>query len=141
LKGVSSLSSKDLSIRKVLVLSQFVLSFTMIVAAYIFYQQINFIQSKSLGYNKNNLLQFEIEGKVKENTETFLDELQNIKGVINTSSIGHSLVSERNNYIIDKWEGQPENQIAFEMLKSLDDNDETPFNISLGLNLDSINAG
>lgn len=115
LKGRLILSSGSKNIRKVLVVGQFILSFMMIVAAIIVYQQLDYLQNKNLGYNKNNLLQIDLEGKVRSELTTFLSEVKQIPGVKNASSIGQSLVGDRNTFIVEKWEGKTDNKSAFEM--------------------------
>lgn len=115
LKGKRMLSAGSSNIRKVLVVGQFILSFMMIVAAFIVYQQLNYLQSKNLGYSKNNLLQFDIEGKVRSDLTTFLAEVKQMPGVKNASSIGQSLVGDRNTFIVEQWEGKTDNKNAFEM--------------------------
>ncbi len=115
LKGKLVLSAGSSNIRKVLVVGQFILSFMMIVAAVVVYQQLNYLQNKNLGYNKNNLLQFDVEGKVRSDLTTFLAEVQQIPGIKNASSIGQSLVGDRNTFIVEQWEGETDNKNAFEM--------------------------
>jgi hypothetical protein len=44
------------------------------------------VQTKNLGYDKDQLISFEIEGKVMANVETFLREIKEVPGVINASS-------------------------------------------------------
>lgn len=115
LKGKLILSSGSRNIRKVLVVGQFILSFMMIVAAFIVYQQLNYLQTKNLGYNKNNLLQLDIEGQIRSDLTTFLSEVKQVPGVKNASSIGQSLVGDRNTFIVEQWEGKTDNKNAFEM--------------------------
>lgn len=115
LKSKLILSSGSANIRKVLVVGQFILSFMMIVAAVIVYQQLNYLQTKNLGYNRNNLLQLDIEGKVRSELTTFLSEVKQIPGVKKASSIGQSLVGDRNTFIVEQWEGKTDNKNAFEM--------------------------
>ncbi|MBX2874259.1 MAG: ABC transporter permease [Saprospiraceae bacterium] len=115
LKGKLILSAGSRNIRKVLVVGQFILSFMMIVAAFIVYQQLNYLQTKNLGYNKNNLLQLDIEGKVRSELTTFLSAVKQLPGVKNASSIGQSLVGDRNTFIVEQWEGKTDNKNAFEM--------------------------
>ena len=57
----------ELFARQGLVVFQFVLSVILIVSVLVVYQQIEFVQSKNLGYSKDDVIYFGIEGKVKEN--------------------------------------------------------------------------
>ena len=107
--GNFSNSIGELFARKGLVVFQFALSVLLIVSVLVVYQQIAFIQTKNLGYEKDNVLYFNIEGKVGEQLETFLSELRSIPGIVTASSIGQSIVDGNNSFSIDDWEGKPEN--------------------------------
>jgi len=95
LKGTLKSSFGELWVRKGLVSFQFTLSIILIVSVLVIYKQIRFVQSANLGYEKDNVIYFDVEGRVKENTETFLSEIKNIPGVQNATTstsdmTGHS---------------------------------------------------
>ena len=52
LKGIFAFSSSTLSLRKVLVVFQFVIALVLIVSVIVITEQINFMQSRDLGFNK-----------------------------------------------------------------------------------------
>jgi putative ABC transport system permease protein len=81
LKGEVRGSMGELWARKGLVVFQFSLSVILIVSVLVIYKQIDFVQSKNLGYNKEHLIQIPVEGKVKESVNTFLQEVKKIPGV------------------------------------------------------------
>ncbi|MEM1137793.1 MAG: FtsX-like permease family protein, partial [Bacteroidota bacterium] len=84
----------------------------------VIYQQIEFVQNKNLGYNKENIIYFPIEGKVSDNKETFLTELRKQPGIVKASSIGHNLLGRNNNTMGLEWEGKdPEANILFENVR------------------------
>ncbi|MEO3408470.1 ABC transporter permease [Mucilaginibacter sp. CAU 1740] len=56
LKGILKVGSGNISFRKVLVVVQFSISIILIVATTIVFQQLRYIQTKSLGFNKDHLL-------------------------------------------------------------------------------------
>ncbi len=87
LKGRFSSPAGELLVRKGLVVIQFALSVIFIVSVLVVYKQIDFVQNKNLGYDKDNLIYFETEGKVADNAETFLAGVKNIPGVVNASSM------------------------------------------------------
>ena len=62
LKGVTKGSWGELWARKGLVVFQFFLSVILIVSVLVIYKQIEFVQKKNLGYKKDNLIKFPIEG-------------------------------------------------------------------------------
>lgn len=114
LKGAINGSKGELWVRKVLVVFQFALSVILIVAVLVVYQQIEFIQTKNLGYNKENILTFPNEGMANTNLETFLQEIKKIPGIIEASSTGHSIVDGGGWTTGLSWEGKnPEENVQF----------------------------
>jgi putative ABC transport system permease protein len=113
LKGKLGISAGNLLARKGLVVFQFTVSVVFIVSVWVVYKQISFVQSANPGYNKDNIVYFDMEGKAEENPEVFLSEIKTIPGVVNASSVGHSLVeggygSSTSTF---EWEGKHEDQI------------------------------
>jgi putative ABC transport system permease protein len=94
LKGQFNSSFGELWARKGLVVFQFTLSVIFIVSVLVVYKQIEFIQTKSLGYDKENVIYFEVEGKVSQNSETFISEIKKIPGVLHVSGILGNIVSK-----------------------------------------------
>jgi ABC-type antimicrobial peptide transport system permease subunit len=115
LKGEVKGSLGELWARKGLVIFQFSLSVILIVSVLVIYKQIEYVQSRNLGYNKEHLIQIPIEGKVGTHVNTFLDEIRKIPGVVSASSLGHSLLGRNNNTSGLEWDGKnPEDIILFE---------------------------
>ncbi len=65
---------------------QFTLSVVLIVAVLVVYQQMDFIRTRDLGYNKDNILHFASEGNLVKELPAFLAEAKRIPGVVNASS-------------------------------------------------------
>ena len=115
LKGEVKGSIGELWARKGLVVFQFFLSVVFIVSVLVIYKQVQFVQTKNLGYNKDHLINFPMEGKLRTNTETFLTEIRKIPGVQNASSTSHSLLGRNSNTSGVAWEGKnPDDRILFE---------------------------
>jgi putative ABC transport system permease protein len=115
LKGMVKGSLGELWARKGLVVLQFFISVILIVSVLVLYKQILYVQSTDLGYKKDHLIQFPIEGKVRTSLETFLTETRRIPGVVNASTIGHGLLGRNSNTSGLAWEGKdPEDRILFE---------------------------
>lgn len=115
LKGKFKSSLGELWARKGLVVFQFTLSVIFIVSVVVIYDQMKFVQSKNLGYNKDNVIFFEKEGKVAENLESFLIEVKKIPGVANASSrMGSTMGSFMTTGSLE-WPGKnTESQVSFE---------------------------
>jgi putative ABC transport system permease protein len=94
LKGHFNSSFAELWARKGLVVFQFTLSVIFIVSVLVVYKQIEFIQKKNLGYDKENVIYFEVEGTVSQNSEVFISELRKIPGILNVSGMLGNIVSK-----------------------------------------------
>jgi putative ABC transport system permease protein len=106
LKGDLHSSAVELWTRRGLVIFQFVVSSILIVSVLVIYKQIEFIQTKKLGYNKDNIIYFDKEGRAAENLDAFLSELKNIPGVINASSSALPLTNTKSSTEGISWEGK-----------------------------------
>lgn len=115
LKGEIKSTLGELWARRGLVVFQFTLSIILIISVLTVYQQIKFVMSKNLGYDKDQLVHFQIDGKLEESTDAFLTEAKRLPGVENISTIAHDLVGQQNNTSGLKWEGKnPDDRILFE---------------------------
>lgn len=122
LKGKLRSSAGELWVRKGLVVFQFSLSVMAIVAVLIISAQVNYIQSKDLGYSRDNVVSFAIpleedSVKVMEGV-TFINRLKNIPGVISAASYYHNLVGGHGGIGGFQWPGKdPANDIDFANLE------------------------
>lgn len=113
LKGKLNSSFAEVISRKGLVVFQFTLSVILIVSVMIIYKQIQFIQTSNPGYNKDNVMRFNTEGKLLGNEESFMAELKKIPGVVNACYTYHNMVGRNyGNYGID-WEGKDPNASVY----------------------------
>lgn len=114
LKGNMKSSFRELLARKGLVAFQFALSVVMIVSVTVVYLQIEYVQNKNLGFDKENVLIFPIEGKVAENISTFLYELEKITGVLHAGGMQQNMIGNENGTVGLHWDGKnPEETIGF----------------------------
>jgi putative ABC transport system permease protein len=113
LKGKFNTSLGELWARKGLVVFQFAVSVIFIVSVLVIYKQIEYLQTKNLGYNKDNIIYFQIEGRIAQSREAFLTELKKLSGVVNASSVAQSMVGGGNTTTVN-WEGtDPEDRTPF----------------------------
>jgi ABC-type antimicrobial peptide transport system permease subunit len=118
LKGQLRGSVGELWARQGLVIFQFSVSVILIAAVLVIYNQIRFTQTKSLGYNRENLIRIPMEGKLRNNTEAFITEVKKIPGVVNAATIGHGMAGRNNNTSSVEWTGKyPEEKILFENMR------------------------
>ncbi|MBL4675547.1 MAG: FtsX-like permease family protein [Mucilaginibacter sp.] len=68
LKGSKlSNAANAVTVRKVLVISQFAAAVILIAATIVVYKQVHFIRQRNLGYSKSNLLYLDLQGGMKAN--------------------------------------------------------------------------
>ncbi len=106
LKGKLNNSIGEVWARKGLVVLQFTLSVILIVSVLVIYKQIAFVQTKNLGYEKDNIVFFEIDGKIKKSLDLFLSEIKQVKGVTDVSSIGQNIMGGMNTLNNLEWPGK-----------------------------------
>lgn len=75
LKGLIKTGAGGLSFRKVLVVLQFSISIILIVATTVVFQQLRFIQNKSLGFNKDFVLNMGYYRSLNPTFDSFREEL------------------------------------------------------------------
>ena len=74
--------------RKALVVFQFSISIILIVATWLVQAQMEFVQQKNLGYDRENVVYFEREGTLLQKSDEFLAELENITTIEIASTSG-----------------------------------------------------
>ena len=89
LKGDLSTGMKSGWFRKVLVVVQFTLSVFLIIGTVIIYRQLNYMKSKDLGYDKENMFYFQMRGEIKDNYQTIKEEFLRDPQVLSVSASNH----------------------------------------------------
>jgi predicted permease len=115
LKGKLNNFMSEARVRKGLVVFQFTLSIILIVSVWVVYKQIEFIQTKNLGYSKDHVIIIRSEGALSEKRETFISEIQQMPGVMAASSGQHSMTGHNGGTHGIEWPGKnPEDRTEFE---------------------------
>ncbi|MDB5153586.1 MAG: FtsX-like permease family protein, partial [Mucilaginibacter sp.] len=83
LKGKFDSSGKGLILRKTLVVAQFSISIFLIIATIVVYQQLDFMQNKQLGFQKDHrlVIDFQYDNRVIQHAEAIKQQLSAIPGV------------------------------------------------------------
>ena len=81
LKGALKFSVNALWFRKGLVVFQFVLSIVMIIGTIIIMKQVNYVQTKNLGFNKENLIYIPFQGQMANKYNIFENEILKMPGI------------------------------------------------------------
>lgn len=87
LKGFKGTGGSSLSVRKTLVIVQFSLSVCMIICAIVIYTQIQFMKNKPLGFDRDGLVQLDIEGEWAKpgKLELFKTELKKAGAIVSAT--------------------------------------------------------
>jgi putative ABC transport system permease protein len=86
LKSGFSFSAKGGGLRKSLIVFQFIVSVFLIISTTIIFQQLSYIQHKSLGYDKDHLIVLPVDGVMRANYQPIKDALERVPGVTSVSS-------------------------------------------------------
>ncbi|WP_305983604.1 FtsX-like permease family protein [Roseivirga thermotolerans] len=105
LKGKLKGTGGSIWLRKGLVIFQFAVSFILIVSVLVVYKQVEYIQTTNLGYDREHIITFPKEGKLKTDFEPFLTTLRNIPGVVNASQMSGNIPGDIAYSQGYKWEG------------------------------------
>lgn len=79
-KGFSFTGGKNL-LRKTLIIAQFSISAILIIFTIIILQQMNFMKTKDLGYNKDHIVVLPIGGKMLSDFQALKDAFSQVRGV------------------------------------------------------------
>ena len=112
LKGKLNSSVGELWARQGLVVFQFTLSVILIVSVWVVYQQIEFVQNRSLGFEKEHLISVPLEGRAAVNVTTFLEELKRVPGVVSAASMQQSVIGNLSSTVGLDWEGKDPDEIV-----------------------------
>jgi putative ABC transport system permease protein len=110
--------AKGGGLRNTLVVFQFVISIVLIICTIVIYKQLQYIQNKSLGYQKNQVLIIDDFYSLGNNAQAFKDEMLRFPGVTsatitgflpipsnrnNTSFFKDATMDPKNGFIMQKW--------------------------------------
>ncbi len=90
LKGLFKAGNGNISFRKVLVVTQFAISIILIITTAIVFQQLHYMQNKSLGFDRDHMVVIPYNNSLSEKYEAFRTELlsgSNFKDVARSSRI------------------------------------------------------
>ncbi|GGA95763.1 ABC transporter permease [Puia dinghuensis] len=92
-------------IRKGLVITQFTLSVILIVSTVIIYQQVQHIKDRDLGYDKQNLLYLDVQGKISDRFNAIHDQLV-ATGLVENTALSFSRP-------LEMWSGTDNTQFSW----------------------------
>jgi putative ABC transport system permease protein len=106
LKGMKVKTGGAAFIRKGLVVLQFTISIVLIISTIIIYQQIRHVKERNLGFNKNNLIQINLQGNMLQHFEAIRQEFISTGLVENAALADHPTLFGGNNTGGMTWAGE-----------------------------------
>lgn len=113
LKGKLQSTFGDTWLRKGLVVFQFAISAILITAVMVVSQQINYIQSKNLGFDRQNLLRFDYVVEDGPGYRAFQEQLGNVPGVMGVAGAIDDATGVHGGTSWVKWLGKDPNQRSY----------------------------
>ncbi|RDC65415.1 ABC transporter permease [Adhaeribacter pallidiroseus] len=117
LKGTLRFNTSTIWFRKGLVVFQFILSSVLIVSALVVYSQVQYIRTKNLGLNRDNVAYVYLEGKLKEQAAPLRNDL------LRSPDIKQATIANQNPLMVGsstgnvQWAGKtPKADVLFSVL-------------------------
>jgi len=114
--------------RKSLVVFQFTLSIVFIIGMMTISRQVDFIQTKNLGYHKNNLIYLPLSGDLSKSFRVFKNEALKLPGIKSMGKMSQRPIELENGTVNVSWEGKPQDSkssftqvaIGFDFIKTME---------------------
>jgi predicted permease len=127
LKGSLRFKAGAVFLRQGLVVFQFALSLLLIIGTLIAGRQVDFIRTKNLGLDRENVVYMSLEGDLPKRFESFRAELLRSPGIQSVSSSGNDPMAIGNSTIGVEWKGKAENDktlftqmtVSYDFLKTM----------------------
>ena len=100
LKSSANTSTHGAALRKGLVIVQFVITISLITGTILINKQLQFIQSKDLGYNKDQVIMMSNNRGIQQNYDYARNEFMKVSGVMDVARGSESPVSVNGGYSI-----------------------------------------
>jgi putative ABC transport system permease protein len=105
LKGKFTTHRQTAALRKALVIVQFAISIIMMIGTWIVYQQLNYVNNKDLGFDKEQVLVIETNGDLETKIDLLKQKIKQIPNVKSVASANGSIGTRNfnvNGYLIEK---------------------------------------
>ncbi len=114
LKGTLKFATGSTFFRKGLVVFQFCLTTVLIFCTIVVYRQMEFIKTKNLGFDRENLAYLVLEGDLLKNLETFQQEASRLPGIKSVAVASANPLEAGSSTVAVNWPGKlPDEQVLF----------------------------
>jgi putative ABC transport system permease protein len=123
-KPVKNLKNNDTKkprnyIQQGLVVFQFGISITLMICSFMMYRQLQFIQQKDLGFNKEQLISVRLNGGTRGKADLLKQDLENQAAIVAVAPSTMSLVNVGNSADF-KWDGMQESDMFLATQANID---------------------
>ncbi len=119
LRGTVARRPGAVSVRKGLVVFQFAMSTLLIIGTLTVYAQIDYIRSKNLGMDRENLMYLTLEGGVEEQYDVFKQQLLQQPGIVGVTTSSQNPLSVGSSTSDPEWDGKdPESELLFHIINA-----------------------
>ncbi|MFC2133715.1 ABC transporter permease [Bacteroidota bacterium] len=101
--------NKNQSLRRGLIIFQFAAAISLIISTAIILKQINYISTKDLGFNRENVVIINLNDELLSKYEALKQEIKMHKNIINVSAACNLPLSTRNNTAV-RWDGMKDDK-------------------------------
>ncbi|SOD79037.1 ABC transporter permease [Spirosoma fluviale] len=108
LKGTLRFTAGAVFFRQGLVVFQFALSLLLIIGTLIAGRQVDYIRTKNLGLDRENVVYMDLEGDLPKRFDAFREELLQAPGIQSVSSAGNDPMQIGSSTTGVEWKGKPE---------------------------------
>jgi putative ABC transport system permease protein len=131
LKNIYKGSNGGIQLRHILIVVQFVITITFIISSLVIYRQIKYIQNKSLGLDKDNIILFEQNDQIMKHKDVFKEMLLKEPGVLSVSYVSDHPLSISNSTAGVYWRGKDEENDYLISYINVDEDFAETFNIEI----------
>lgn len=130
IKGTHTLTSKRSPLRRVLVISQFVISIVLIICVTFIYKQLDFIRNRELGFQKTHILTLTMGGSFWDKYEIIQQEILSNPHVLSITQANFSFPAGYGASHV-WWEGKTDDENIFMSIRSVDFDFQKTFGIEM----------
>ncbi|SFW26221.1 ABC transporter permease [Chitinophaga sancti] len=117
LKGAVRTGRNPVTLRRVLVVFQFAISIALIICTTIVFQQIRHAQTRSMGYDPNNLLAVQTSAALNKNYAALKQELLNTGQLEAVARTSQPMTANYNKWSDFSWQGKdPKAEISMDVI-------------------------
>jgi putative ABC transport system permease protein len=105
-RRISARGSRSVLFRKILVVSQFVLTICLVLGTIVVHQQMTFVRERNLGFDKEHVLCLNLKGDLTEKYQVLKDRILGNASVLGVAAASDLPAGNRMSTSLNDWEGR-----------------------------------